>query len=173
LLKTGRGSERKFVAWASRTRLVTALGFSLEERKKCLTSNGEGVTIAVFELKFNSMSGSRLDQLTFGATIRQFRLKKKLSQPELAEHVGIDVTYLSKIENERVPPPAQPVIRRLAEYLGCSSEELVLRGDKVPVDYAKRIREDSLVADFLRSARELTHSQRERIRQIIHETERG
>ena len=127
----------------------------------------------VLELSFNSMSRSVSDARTFGATIRELRLKEKLSQPELADRVGIDVTYLSKIENDRVAPPAQSVILRLAESLACSGEALVLLADKVPAGYAKRIREDSLVADFLRSAPGLTHQQRERIRQIIYEAQRG
>lgn len=125
------------------------------------------------ELKFNSMASLDASQMTFGDTIRGLRLKNGLSQPQVADRVRIDVTYLSKIENNRVPPPAEAVIRRLADNLGCGFEELLLLGNRVPGDYARRIRDDSLVADFLRQVGELNPSQRQRIQEIIHENERG
>lgn len=43
--------------------------------------------------------------MTLGNKIRQLRLraKEKITQKELAEKIGIEVTYLSKIENNRLP----------------------------------------------------------------------
>ena len=43
--------------------------------------------------------------MTLGDKIKQLRLrsKEKMTQKELAEKIGIEVTYLSKIENNRLP----------------------------------------------------------------------
>lgn len=112
-------------------------------------------------------------QATFGETIRKLRLEKGLSQLQIADRVGIDVTYLSKIENDRVPAPAEDVVRRLAGIFGRAHEELLLLGDRVPAGYARQIRDDSLVADFFRRAPELKPSQRQRIQRIIDESVRG
>jgi transcriptional regulator with XRE-family HTH domain len=112
-------------------------------------------------------------QATFGDTIRQLRLEKRLSQLQVADRIGIDVTYLSKIENNRVPAPAEVVVRQLADVLGRASEELLILGNRVPAEYARQIRDDSLVADFFRQARGLNPSQRQRIQRIIDENGRG
>ncbi len=39
-----------------------------------------------------------------GKTIKQIRKEKKISQKDLADNVGISVSYLSLIENERKKP---------------------------------------------------------------------
>ena len=52
----------------------------------------------------------------------------QFSQRDLAERVGVDFTYLSKIENGRVEPPSETVLknvsRELAEALGRDETEL-------------------------------------------------
>jgi transcriptional regulator with XRE-family HTH domain len=53
-------------------------------------------------------------------TIRQFR---RLRQLDVARAAGIREDYLSKIETERVIPRPD-TIRRLAEALNCSPEDL-------------------------------------------------
>lgn len=69
--------------------------------------------------------------MKFGQMIRKLRLERELSQRELADRVGIDFTYLSKIENSKVPPPSNKVIRKLARELDADLEELLARAAKV------------------------------------------
>ena len=108
----------------------------------------------------------------FGQRIRELRVAKGLSQPQVAESAGIDVTYLSKIENERVPPPSEDVISKLAQVFKCNQEDLLLLGNRLPGAFVDQVRRDPLAADFLRIAPILTRGQRQRIRQIIDEPER-
>jgi transcriptional regulator with XRE-family HTH domain len=70
--------------------------------------------------------------VTFGAEIRKLRANKKLSLRELATKVGIDFSYLSKIENERGLPPSEDTIRRLAKELDADPEVLILLAGKIP-----------------------------------------
>ena len=58
----------------------------------------------------------------FGDYLRYMRMDKKVSQRELAEAVGINYTYLSKIENKVLPAPSSKTIKAIAAYL--ESEEI-------------------------------------------------
>lgn len=75
-----------------------------------------------------------MDQ-NFGKLIRQARKDKGFSQRELAEKLGLDFTYLSKLENNRADyPPKEEVIRSLAVHLELDAEELIFLAGRVPQD---------------------------------------
>ena len=62
---------------------------------------------------------------TFGETVRAARKKCGLTQKQLANNLKIDVTYLSKIENDTTGYcPSLTVIKELAFYLKLSEDEL-------------------------------------------------
>lgn len=69
--------------------------------------------------------------LPFGKRIRQLRCQNGLTQRDLSERVGINFTYLSKIENNRAAPPSNSVIERLAKELDADVEELMALAGKV------------------------------------------
>jgi len=51
---------------------------------------------------------------TFGQVIRKARREEEYSQRELAKLIGVDYTYLSKLENDHAGyPPSQQVIESL------------------------------------------------------------
>lgn len=89
---------------------------------------------------------------SFGQRIRDLRTKAGLSQREIADMVGFSFTYLSKIENDAVPPPSEETIKGIAKALGEPSDELVLLAKKIPSDLYPIIQESSKVPAFLRSA---------------------
>jgi transcriptional regulator with XRE-family HTH domain len=93
--------------------------------------------------------------MTFGQRLRALRLERRLNQKELAAAAGIDVTYLSKIENTRLEPPAEETIRRLATGLEVEPTELLLLAHKVPSDLNPIITRSTMVPRFLRAARNL------------------
>ncbi|MDJ0716083.1 MAG: helix-turn-helix transcriptional regulator [Prochloraceae cyanobacterium] len=69
----------------------------------------------------------------FGKVIRQARKEKAYSQRELAKRIGLDFTYLSKLENSRADyPPKEDVIRSLARNLDLDEEELVFLAGRIP-----------------------------------------
>jgi transcriptional regulator with XRE-family HTH domain len=60
----------------------------------------------------------------FGQRLRQLRTKKGLSQEELAYRVGMDVSYLSEVENGHKEPCLRK-IKELAQGLGVTLSRLM------------------------------------------------
>lgn len=59
---------------------------------------------------------------SLGAYLRKLRLRKYYGQREIADKVGIDPTYLSKIENDHMKPSCY-VIRGICYVLRVSEKE--------------------------------------------------
>jgi transcriptional regulator with XRE-family HTH domain len=65
---------------------------------------------------------------TFGQLIRQARKDKEYNQRELAKLIGVDYTYLSKLENDHAGyPPSEDVIEALARHLDLTERKDELR----------------------------------------------
>lgn len=82
--------------------------------------------------------------MTFGQRLRELRKEKRLSQKALAEIVGINFTYLSKIENERLDFaqfPSEELIRKLAKALEGDEDELLILAQKIPEQIKRRVME--------------------------------
>ncbi len=54
----------------------------------------------------------------FGGTLRNFRLKSGICLRELARMIDKSPGYISDVELERVPPPSEEVILKIADALG-------------------------------------------------------
>ena len=105
----------------------------------------------------------------FGELLRNLRKEKKVTQRRLAELVGIDFTYISKIENGSMDPPAEDKIVRIAEVLDVDPDDLILAAKKVPSRFQKLIVENSNVPVFLRKASRLSPDQWSKIQKIVDE----
>lgn len=87
---------------------------------------------------------------TFGRLIQRLRRERGLTQRQLAASLGLDFTYLSKVENDRGEPPGEETVRRLAELLEADEEELLALAGKVPAALKARAQKDVEFARFLR-----------------------
>ena len=76
-------------------------------------------------------------KIKFGEFVRQRRGAKKLGLREMARMVGVSPTYLSKIERDEFPPPAEDKITKIAEIIGCNPDELLALGGKLPADFVQ------------------------------------
>ncbi len=71
--------------------------------------------------------------MTFGKRLREARTERGLTLRQLALEAGVNFTYLSKIENERVPyTPAAETIRNLARILKVNAMEFLKLANKLP-----------------------------------------
>ena len=61
---------------------------------------------------------SRGKEEKFGATVRREREKLEIGLREMAKMIGVSPTYLSKIERDEFPPPAEDKVRKIAEIFG-------------------------------------------------------
>ena len=97
--------------------------------------------------------------MPFPERLRELRKAARLSQRALAEKVGVDFTYLSKIENGRVEPPSESVLQRIAKELASElgmdeielADELITLAGKIPSDLAETLSRNPEVIRFLRS----------------------
>jgi HTH-type transcriptional regulator, competence development regulator len=78
---------------------------------------------------------------SFGERLRRVRRDRGFTLRKLAERVGVDYSYLSKLENEHLLPPADETIVRLAEALGIEPDVFFAVARKVPTDLRRRVRE--------------------------------
>jgi len=72
--------------------------------------------------------------MTFGQKLKEIRRAKSVSQRLLAEKVGVDFSYISKIENDRLPPPAAATIEKICAVLEIPNEELMAGSGKMSED---------------------------------------
>lgn len=80
---------------------------------------------------------------TFGELIRQARKDKGYSQRQLAKLIHLDVTYLSKLENDRAGyAPKEDVIRSLARNLDLDEEELIFLAGRIPQCYEELLKQN-------------------------------
>ena|SRR5271166_379581 len=67
----------------------------------------------------------------FGAFIRREREGKEIGLRQMAKKVGVSPTYMSKVERDEFPPPAEDRVRAIAEILGCDVDDLLARAGRV------------------------------------------
>ena len=122
---------------------------------------------------------------TFGQALRDLRKAKTLTQRELADRVanrlreedrrGFDFTYLSKIENDRMPPPSAAAIIALAEELGANKDELLALAEKAPTDLGQAMKKSEGARTFFRSAvnENLTEEEWDRLLESLKRMKKG
>jgi HTH-type transcriptional regulator, competence development regulator len=79
---------------------------------------------------------------TVGQRIREIRKQRNLTQRELADRVGINFTYLSRVENDRLDDeqtPREDTLQKIAQALDTDSDELLLLARRIPDAFRNRI----------------------------------
>jgi transcriptional regulator with XRE-family HTH domain len=93
----------------------------------------------------------------FGAFIRRAREEKEIGLREMAKMIGVSPTYLSKIERDEFPPPAEDRVKAIANILGCDADDLLARAGRVSSDVSEIIKRRPVeLAALLRTAKGLS-----------------
>jgi transcriptional regulator with XRE-family HTH domain len=98
---------------------------------------------------------------TFGDFIRQQREARRTNDPafsvrQVAQRVGIEPSYLSKIERGEQPPPSEQTIAAIARELGEDPDVLLALAGKVSSDLQAVIRKrPKLFAQLIRELRKM------------------
>lgn len=102
----------------------------------------------------------------FATILREKRRAAQLSQRRLAELAGVDFSYISKLENGRLPAPAADTVIRLAKILNCPAEELLAAAKKMPEGMEGNLSGQPEALRFLQEASDLNLSPEEWQRMI-------
>ena len=98
--------------------------------------------------------------MTFGQYVRTAREKKlrqdrTFSVRQLAQRIGVEPSYLSKIERDQVAPPSEATITRLAQELDEDADLLLAMAGKVSSDLQRIIlNRPQLFAELLRQLKD-------------------
>ncbi len=90
------------------------------------------------------------EDVSFGRRIQELRRASGLTQRQVAKELGIDFTYLSKLENSRGEPPGEETIRGLAGLFRADPEELLALAGKISAELREKATSDVEFARFLR-----------------------
>lgn len=82
---------------------------------------------------------------TFGSFLREQREAKRsedrrFSVRQVAGRVGVEPSYLSKVERNQAAPPSEETIKRLADDLDLDADVLLAMAGKVSTDLMEVIR---------------------------------
>ena len=74
--------------------------------------------------------------MTLGKRLKELREQQNMTQRQLAEAIGVDFSYLSKIENERLEhTPSVKMLQDLARVLEVDELELMSMANKLPASF--------------------------------------
>ena len=99
--------------------------------------------------------------MTFGSHIRARRERLRCGDPafsvrQVAQRIGVEPAYLSKIERDQVAPPSEATIVRLAAELGEDADVLLALAGKVADELRQIVmRRPKLFAQLLRELKGL------------------
>lgn len=107
--------------------------------------------------------------MSFGSVLREKRRAANVSQRSLASRIDVDFSYISKLENDRLPPPAAETIVAICKVLGIMPEELLSVAGKIPADVQRTVGESQSAQHFLREAQalDLTDEEWEQMRSSL------
>jgi HTH-type transcriptional regulator, competence development regulator len=81
---------------------------------------------------------------------------RRYSLRQVAERIGVEPSYLSKVEREEVAPPSEDTLVRLANDLDVDADLLLAMGGKVSRDLLDTIRRRPLLfAELIRELKDL------------------
>src|SRR5436190_8771380 len=93
----------------------------------------------------------------FGAFIRREREAKEIGLREMDKKIGVSPTYLSKVERDEFPPPAEDKVRKIAAIIGQDADDLLARAGRVSTEITDIIKRHPVeLAALLRTTKHLT-----------------
>lgn len=111
---------------------------------------------STFDLIFLKKKQPKDMNQTFGQKLRELRKAKNFSQRELADKVGVDFSYISKVENDRLPPPAGDTIVKICEILEVEADSLLALTGKMPSETKEMLSSSVGAQKFIKQAQEMS-----------------
>jgi HTH-type transcriptional regulator, competence development regulator len=100
------------------------------------------------------MSGKK-----FGALVRREREAREIGLREMDKMIEVSPTYLSKVERDEFPPPAEDKVRKIAAIINRDPDELLALAGRVSSDITEIIKRQPVeLAALLRTTKGLNAS---------------
>ena len=96
-----------------------------------------------------------MNEMTYGKLLKELRRQKGIAQRDLAVAVGVDFSYISKIENDRLQPPAADTTIKICEVLGVANEVLLSLSGKVSAEMRGTMTSSQSAVKFLNTVKEM------------------
>ena len=110
---------------------------------------------------------------SFGATVRRERERRDIGLREMAKKIGVSPTYLSKVERDQFPPPAEDKVRKIADIIGRDHDEMLGLAGRVASDLKEIIRQHPReMASILRTARRLSPAELLKLQRNVEKSKR-
>jgi transcriptional regulator with XRE-family HTH domain len=78
--------------------------------------------------------------MKFGEFVRERRAAKNIGLRQMSKMIRVSPTYLSKVERDEFPPPAEDKVKAIAGIIGCDADDLLARANRVPSDVIEIIK---------------------------------
>ena len=103
-----------------------------------------------------------------GSRFHELRGQHQLTQRELAAQLGVDDSYISKIEHDQLAqPPSEDLIRRFAQVVEADAEALLDRAGRLDAEVLRnRIAQQPALGVIVRRLQR-GHVTREQIEQLL------
>jgi plasmid maintenance system antidote protein VapI len=93
----------------------------------------------------------------FGSFVRREREAREIGLREMAKMIGVSPTYLSKVERDEFPPPAEDKVKAIARIIERDPDDLLARAGRVSTDISDIIKRHPVeLAALLRTTKGLT-----------------
>jgi transcriptional regulator with XRE-family HTH domain len=93
----------------------------------------------------------------FGAFIRREREAREIGLREMAKMIGVSAPYMSKVERDEYPPPAEDKVKAIAKIIECDADDLLARAGRVSSDLSEIIKRHPVeLGALLRTTKGLT-----------------
>jgi transcriptional regulator with XRE-family HTH domain len=104
----------------------------------------------------------------FGAFIRQKREARNIGLRAMAQMIGVSPAYISKVERDESPPPAEDRVRAIAKIIECDSDYLLAMADRVSSDLSEIIKRRPIeMSSFLRKVEPLKPEDMRRLLDLV------
>src|SRR5438445_5088373 len=98
---------------------------------------------------------------SFGELLKDKRRKAGISQRDLAARARLDFSYISKLENDRIPPPAADTIVAICRILNIEPVELLAASGKLPGAVQSTVGSSAAAQSFLQNASKMGLTEQE------------
>ena len=93
----------------------------------------------------------------FGSFIRRQREARVIGLREMAKMIGVSATYMSKVERDEYPPPAEDKVKAIAKIIECDADDVLARAGRVSSDLSEIIKRHPVeLGALLRTTKGLT-----------------